>query len=313
MALSAKRQKRLNTLSQREAAGTIKAGGLARLEKLRGLEAAAGAPKAPATPPPASVPVSPPPAAPPPAVRLGSPAASTIDTGGSVGGQPVEAPEAPRGKPGEVGKIGAGLYEDVAGVQAHYLPSASVKAFQDIDFNALPTAPSTQDLAAERRRIEDETYNRLTSDYEGRKAREYDALQRELAGRGIPMGSGVAYSNAMRDFNQRWDDAYSRARGDALALGGQEWQRSFNIGTEGRANALGEQTLARELPMKQLTGLFSLGQDAGQFGYGTSIANKQNETELKRARIAAAAANRGGGGGAAPTYNYDAPTLPPEF
>lgn len=97
------------------------------------------------------------------------------------------------------------------------------------------------DAASERQRIEEQLYGSYTRGFDDQKARERAALDQSLAERGIPIGSGEAYANAVESFERGWGDRYDEARRQATAGGGQEWERS----------AL--------LPLQQAQGLFQLG------------------------------------------------------
>lgn len=81
----------------------------------------------------------------------------------------------------------------------------------------------------QRARIEEQVFGRLTKNLERDKASEQQSLSQSLAERGIPVGSEL-YNNQMREFNQRFDDRTTDARQRATEIGGQEWQRDYNIG-----------------------------------------------------------------------------------
>lgn len=129
-----------------------------------------------------------------------------------------------------------------------------------IDFNALPSAPNTEDLAGERARIEGDLYNKYTSGFDTEKSTQREGLEQQLAERGINPGSGDAYSKALSDFDTRWNDRYEGARTASVEGGGQELERLFGLGQAGRADALNEQTLAKQFPLQQAQGLLGLSQ-----------------------------------------------------
>lgn len=108
----------------------------------------------------------------------------------------------------------------------------------------------------QRARIEEELYERYTRGFDENEARQREALEQSLAERGIMPGSGENYTRAMGDFNKQWQEARAAARGQAVEAGGQEWQRSAM------------------LPLQQAQGLFGLGgPQMGQFSQfqGTQV------------------------------------------
>jgi hypothetical protein len=64
-------------------------------------------------------------------------------------------------------------------------------------------------------------YNSLTRGLDQRKAQAQQDFEQNLANRGIGVGSGAAYDNATKDFNQSWDDQYSNAQSQAIQQGSQ--------------------------------------------------------------------------------------------
>ena len=97
------------------------------------------------------------------------------------------------------------------------------------------------DATSERQRIEDQLYGSYTRGYDEQQAKDRQALDQSLAERGIGIGSGEAYNNAVSTFEKTWGDRRDEARRQATAGGGEEWQRSAM------------------LPLQQAQGLFALG------------------------------------------------------
>ena len=297
MALTSGQQNAMRALKQRQQAGTIKAGGLARLDALRaaknsGQPAVQGGilkqQQTPAAPP---GPVTP---------STGVPGADTTL----------------KQTPG----VAANTYGDISQVGQNVLPGVADAAFNPIDFKSLSAAPQTQDLAADRQKYQDMAYQGLTQGFDEQKARDKQAFDQQMQERGIAPGSGDAYDSAYKSFEKSWNDRYDKARYDANNQGLQEWQQAFNIGTEGRANELGEQVLGRQFPLQQYTGLMGLGNQAGQVAAtfrGQNMqkkiaklqakVNKQiaekgyaNAMAIAKLQAATALAGRGGGDGLSP-------------
>ena len=189
-------------------------------------------------------------------------------------------------------------------------------AFDPVDLNQLPAAPWSQDLGADRGRIEDSLYNKYTKNFDQEKTQSRDALSQQLAERGIAPGSGQLYENEMNRFDQGWNDRYDAAKQSAVQQGGQEWKTSFDIGSDGRGQAFDEQLLNKQLPLSQLGGLMGLANaPLGYKQYQQGLGMQQNQLDLQRylgdqtAGIQRSSiANRGGG---APATTYLPPPPPP--
>lgn len=125
---------------------------------------------------------------------------------------------------------------------------------QAYDFSGAPAAPSTQDLLGERSRIEqgliDKNTGYLDQSYQKRRQQVMD----EMAGRGNTPGS-PAWDKALSDLDQNYNQELNQVRNDAISQAGQEFERSFNIGTQGRQNYINEMFAGRQQPLAELTTL----------------------------------------------------------
>lgn len=173
----------------------------------------------------------------------------------------------------------------------------------------------TGDLVADRARIEDEVFNRLTRGADTQFARTAQEHAQELHDKGIPMGS-KRYNEEMDRFEKSKNNFYLDARSNAAQLGGQEYERSFGIGEQGRANDYNQQMGSyqtnfnnienqRQNQYNEQSGIRNqrLG-EMGQFlGYGQQpIDNYNQQQQLENQRRQTQAAidqlkkNRGGRG-----------------
>jgi hypothetical protein len=114
--------------------------------------------------------------------------------------------------------------------------------------------PYTKDYDAERNRIEEATYGRLTQHYDNRFDRQQQQLEQQLANQGLARGS-EGWNNAMRDFNDTKQRAYSDASGQAVQMGGQEFSRAFDVAMRGRQLAISEYEGQRYAPLNELNQL----------------------------------------------------------
>jgi hypothetical protein len=95
------------------------------------------------------------------------------------------------------------------------------------------------DFQADRARMEDEVFGRLTRGMGEQKERDRQQLEQTLHNRGIPVGSAL-FNQQMDQFTKQYADRELDARAQATQMGGQEYERNFNI-QEGRLkNELGE-------------------------------------------------------------------------
>lgn len=120
------------------------------------------------------------------------------------------------------------------------------------DMSGLPEAPTAD--PAERQRIEDAVFGRITDRLDPQFARDEERLRTSLANKGFAMGA-EGYRNDIEDFRRSKGDVYSAAAQDAVRLGGDEMARLFNLRRTGRADALSEALLERGLPLQEAQAL----------------------------------------------------------
>lgn len=128
-------------------------------------------------------------------------------------------------------------------------------AFRDpYSLAGIQAMPGQGDLLGERQRVEDQIYNnfqrRMTPEFDRQK----QALQQQMADMGIPMGS-ARYTQAMGDLARQQSDASLNAQTQATQLGGTEMSNNFNMGLQGRQQAIGEYEAARNAPLNEMNAL----------------------------------------------------------
>lgn len=111
--------------------------------------------------------------------------------------------------------------------------SRAPSAVTGIDLSGLPSILRPENYAAERKRIEDSLYGRQAEVLDRRFDRERDREENRLLTQGLRLGS-EAYGNAVSDFNRDANDAYAAALAQAVAQGGQEFDRAFGSSVAGR-------------------------------------------------------------------------------
>lgn len=142
---------------------------------------------------------------------------------------------------------------DVKSTFAHPLDTSGLPAAPTVD---LPT--SLQAFQGDRQRAEDALYKNQTQYYDQRFARDEASKKSELVNSGLNEGS-EAYKNAMADFNQNKNQAYSTATNNAVSGGAQyQGQELGNLlsaitGQQQARNAqLTTNTALRELPLNEI-------------------------------------------------------------
>lgn len=191
-------------------------------------------------------------------------------------------------------------------------------------FNPQLTArTSSGDLAANRARIEEAAYDRLTRRVDQQEAKEKEQLTQTLANRGIPLDpSNPSYQNFMKDFEDKYSTIRGNARQDAVAMGGQEYERDVGINETQRANDYSQQQGTRNQQIGEVGTFSRLGtglQTPNFQGYQGTNYNLQSPTDINQSLQGINAAfealkRRGGGGGGtgapAPTSYFNTSSPP---
>jgi len=149
---------------------------------------------------------------------------------------------------------------------------------------------SSGDLEADRARIEDEVFGRLTRGLDEDQTRALEAKKQELFNKGIPYSNdpNSRYQQEIGDINERFDLARTDARQRAVEVGGTEYSRAFGIGEQLRGNQLSEQTGIRQQNLGEIQNQFGLEQsqrqqnlsEIGQEFAFDQAARNQNLSEL---------------------------------
>lgn len=169
------------------------------------------------------------------------------------------------------------------------------------------------DLLADRQRIEEEVFGRLTRDMDQNFAKDQQQLEQTLANKGIPFGS-ERYKQEMQNLNDRYDRSRLDARRQATELGGGEFSRSFGIGEQLRANQLSEQQGIRNQQLGEVGTLANTGPGLQNFFNMAGIQNQEDQLALQKfiAQLQAKTAkgvakiNQGGSGGGGLTPDQQA-------
>jgi hypothetical protein len=138
--------------------------------------------------------------------------------------------------------------QTLAGIQAGFNPSTIERT-------------NTGDLAANRARIEEQVFGRLTRGLDEEKANERQQMEQTLSNRGIPLGS-KQFNDQMAQFDKRYDTRIADARAQAAEMGGSEYSRDFGIN---------EQTIANQISQAQAIKNQNIGEAQAYQGMGTGL------------------------------------------
>lgn len=117
-----------------------------------------------------------------------------------------------------------------------------------MDWSSLPDWGATPDAGDVRNRAEDALYGRATSRLDPEWDQRQQKLQDTMVARGLRPGD-PAWQQEMDNFERARTDAYDTARYGAIAGGGDEATRQFNMSLQGSgyANTMRQAQLAEEM------------------------------------------------------------------
>lgn len=130
-------------------------------------------------------------------------------------------------------------------------PSVSTEGLPDlpggIDFSGLPSL--TSDFSGDRANVEQAVFQRA----KGLLEPEFETAERRLltrlATQGLPAG-GEAYTSELERFDRGRGEAMNKAALDAIAAGGAEQSRLFNLALSGRGQGISEQLQDAQLGLQ---------------------------------------------------------------
>ena len=138
----------------------------------------------------------------------------------------------------------------------------------------------------------DALYKKFSDRADPRFEREGSALQSRLYAQGLREGD-AAYDNAMTDFNQRKDDAYSQAAYDATAKSGEEAQRYFGMDSGARQQLFGERGQQGAFANQAAQQAFSQNLQAGGQSFGEAKDASAYDTQRRQQQITEEMQRRG--------------------
>lgn len=140
-----------------------------------------------------------------------------------------------------------------------------------------------QDPTAERARIEQDVYGRLTKNVDRDFNQERDEMERRMYNRGIPLDpTNPAYKRELDALNEKYSAIKSNAAQQATEIGGNEYQRNVNIGLAGQQQKgadIGFLTGGAGIEMPNLPGFQGTSVD-----YGSPIQGSQFQKTLAENR-----------------------------
>lgn len=173
-------------------------------------------------------------------------------------------------------------------------------------------------LEANRARVEDAVYKRLTKNVDYRQGLEKQDVEQQLANRGIPYSNdpNSQYQQQMKDFNDRYDSIRADAMNSAVVSGGDEYSRNVGINETQRANDFTLQSGQRNQQLNESGQLANFGAglqnpnytqfQGTQLNYGSPTAADAAFKQLANQRAQIAKSGGGGRGTGAPSTSGSA-------
>ena len=164
---------------------------------------------------------------------------------------------------------GANSVQDVKQNQTDIAASAGDAALTNLQGAGLGTSftpqltdrTTTGNLEADRSRIEDAVFGTLTRDLDQNYENRRQQVEQTLRNKGIPFSADPKsrYQQELGALNRQYDDARLTARQTATEMGGQEYQRNFDIGETLRSNQFAEQAGTRNQQLGEVNSLSGMG------------------------------------------------------
>lgn len=179
------------------------------------------------------------------------------------GGAPTDTPAPVNATVPEVFQ-GQKNIADAAGKTALENLQASTAAPNGLSTAFAPTltaAPTTGNLEADRARIEADVYGRLTTGLQDQYKQTREQAAQTLRNKGIPFSDdpNSRYQKELGVLDRQYADQQLAARQTATGMGGQEYQRNFDIGQTLRQNEFNLQSGARNQQLGEVTALSQVG------------------------------------------------------
>lgn len=147
-----------------------------------------------------------------------------------------------------------GLTGDLFDLAGDYTDRVSQGLKNPFSYEGLPEAPLAD--AQARREVIDSLYDQYRSRLDPQLEQDRRALEQRLANQGISIGSD-AWNAELDRFGRSRNDAYQSALNQAVAAGGTEQSRLFNLQQAARERAIQERAYLRDRPINEITALTS--------------------------------------------------------
>lgn len=139
----------------------------------------------------------------------------------------------------------AKMLAGTANQQASFLPT------DKFSLDGIPNAPGANDFVAERDAVTNAVFNRRKALLDPQFEDQSKALDQQLSDRGIPI-TGEDATRQLDRFDQSRNLAFQDAADSAVAAGGAEQNRLFNLSNTARNQAISDVLLERNQPINEL-------------------------------------------------------------
>jgi len=146
---------------------------------------------------------------------------------------------------------------------------------QEMDWSALPEVGRGSEA---RDRAETNLYERQTSRLDPQWEQRTEQTQAKLVAQGLRPGD-PAYDQAMENMGREKTDAYDRASSSAIAAGGQEADRQYNLESSDRNRQLTEEMQKRGFSLNEINAIISGQQTSMPNMPGFESAGRANPTD----------------------------------
>jgi len=146
---------------------------------------------------------------------------------------------------------------------------------QEMDWSALPEVGRGSEA---RDRAETNLYERQTSRLDPQWEQRTEQTQAKLVAQGLRPGD-PAYDQAMENMGREKTDAYDRASSSAIAAGGQEADRQYNLESSDRNRQLTEEMQKRGFSLNEINAIISGQQTSMPNMPGFESAGRVNPTD----------------------------------
>ena len=176
---------------------------------------------------------------------------------------------------------------DLAGAGMNMAGNRMANEMSDPFAPTLSERPGTGNLEADRARIEEAVYGRLSKNFDRDEGLDRQRIEQRLAEQGIQFDANPnsRYQQEMTAFNEGWSDRKLAARQEATRMGLAEHQGEFQIGEDRRNNDYDIQSGTRDINSGEILDTGRMAADIFASLEGLNDVDKQRALEKWIAKL----------------------------